>query len=94
MTIIFEKEIMEKDVLNRLKWDKNITSKDFSLTYEDRFKHEEQEINITDILYDGEDFFGITKLEEDGTKSISQIPLHRIRTFKNKGKIVWSKRKK
>ena len=90
---IFEKEATEKDVLNRLKWDSSIDSNRFSLTYVDRFEREEKEVYIDKIIFDGGDFFGTVSFDDKGEKTISQIPLHRIRKFKENENIVWMKRK-
>jgi uncharacterized protein (UPF0248 family) len=94
MTEMFEKEIIEKDVLNRLKWDQKLNITDFSMLYEDRFKiNKLVEIRISDINYLGGDFFTIIEKDEDDNDKTSEIPLHRIRQFRHNGKIVWNKRR-
>lgn len=74
---------MERDVLNRIKWDMRINPSEFSLTYVDRFTPDEKEVRVTDVEVDGE----FMKVGE------STIPLHRIRKFLWRGIVVWDKRK-
>jgi uncharacterized protein (UPF0248 family) len=79
----FAKEALERDVLNRIRWDKSLKASDYSLTYVDRFHPEEKEIPVSEISIEG-DFI---KHRE------SLIPMHRIRKILWKNKIVWNKRK-
>jgi len=80
---LFEKEKLEKDVLNRLMWDKQLDGRDFTLGFLDRFKSKLTELPYNSISLEGEFF----KHEN------SLIPLHRIREIKHKGVVVWAKRK-
>ena len=81
---MFEKERMEKDVLNRLTWDQSLNKSDFSLVYIDRITKELIEEPMCVVVHCG-DFFRL------GTTT--SIPVHRIRQFKHRGKIVWEKRR-
>ncbi|MBM3309595.1 MAG: DUF504 domain-containing protein [Candidatus Altiarchaeales archaeon] len=81
---LFEKEKLEKDVLNRLLWDKKLDGKDFTVGYADRFKSRLAEIPYSEITLGG-DFFRHKE---------SLIPMHRIREVKYRGAVVWAKRKK
>ncbi len=80
MEELFEKEITEKDALNRIKWDPRLNPRDFSIHYLDlnRLK----EINFSEIELQG-DFF---RLKEN------LIPMHRIRKISWKGRVVWDRR--
>ena len=82
---LLNKEIMEKDVLNRIKWDKNLNPSDFVIHYIDRGGESEQmkKINFTEIELRG-DFFSLNN-------STNLIPMHRIRRITCRGKIVWSR---
>jgi len=80
---IFKKEVMEKDALNRIKWDSELNKNDFSVCYLDRISKRLIEAKYNDLLIDG-DFLII----ED-----KFIPLHRIREIRYKGRVVWAKRR-
>ena len=79
--IDFEKEVMEKDALNRIMWDPKLNPDDFEICYADR--PELKRINFSDIRVDG-DFM----VMEDKI-----IPVHRIRKIIHKGGVVWDKRR-
>jgi len=80
---MFDKELLEKDVLNRIRWDRRLNPEDFTVCYVDRFSSELKEVRYVDLILDG-DYLLIGD---------SQIPVHRIRQVKHKGKVVWAKRK-
>ena len=70
-----------KELLNKIKWDKNLNPKDYSLFYLDRITNELKEIRYEDIK-DIEDNFMI--LADD-----TNIPLHRIKEVRKQGKLIW-----
>lgn len=71
-----------RDFLNKIKWDKRLNPKDFSLMYFDRVLNTEIEVRYMDIEIDD----GFMKVDD------SNIPLHRIIKIKKNGKIVWERR--
>jgi len=79
----FGKEVMEKDVLNKIKWDKQLNPKDFSIRYIDRTSGPLKQVKYTDIEING-DFM---KIDD------SMIPMHRIREIRYGDKVVWNKRR-
>jgi len=81
--ISFEKEVMEKDVLNRIRWDLKLNPCEFSIYYADRTEGKLKHVNFNDIEIEG-DFM---KIDE------SMIPMHRIREIWYKDKVVWNKRR-
>lgn len=82
MKEIFKKEVMEKDVLNRIKWDKRLNPADFDIYYLDRITNRLNMVKFTDIKPEG-DFFCIGE---------ALVPMHRIRRIACKGEIVWSRK--
>ncbi|MCX6695662.1 MAG: DUF504 domain-containing protein [Candidatus Altiarchaeota archaeon] len=80
---MFKKELLEKDVLNRIHWDEKFNPAEFTVCYVDRFSMRLTEVAFTDVQLDG-DYIVV-----DG----SAIPVHRIRQIKHKGSVVWAKRK-
>lgn len=80
---LFEKERLEKDVLNRIRWDKQLDKKDFSVGYLERFSGNLVYVPYNSITIDG-DFFH---------SGDSLIPMHRIREIRYGGEVVWAKRK-
>jgi len=80
---MFEKELLEKDVLNRIRYDKRLNLGGFTVCYMDRFSSRLKEVKYTDLAVDG-DYIKIGD---------STIPMHRIREIKLKGVVVWAKRR-
>ena len=69
------------DLLNKIKWDKNLNPNEYSIIYLDFNKKKE-------ILYiEIKEFNNLTLVLKDGT----EIPLHRIREIKKSGKIIWKR---
>lgn len=81
MKELFRKETLEKDALNRIKWDRSLNPSEFSILYIDLGRL--REVDFSDMELQG-DFF---KVEE------SLIPMHRIRKIKWKENVVWEKRR-
>jgi len=73
-----------KDLINKIKWDKRENPKDYSLFYIDFNK--KKELAYTKIKKLEGNFMIIEKNNEE-----IEIPLHRIREVKKKGKIVWKR---
>jgi len=84
---LFKKEIMEKDALNRIKFDPSLNPKEFEILYIDRDKkiNTLTKLSFSELILEG-DFF---KIKDKNTL----IPLHRIRKILWKGKVVWDKRR-
>ncbi len=74
---------MEKDALNRIKWDSQLNPEEFEIHYLDRKEDKLLKVNFSDIELQG-DFFQYHD---------NLIPLHRIRKILWKGKVVWNKRR-
>ena len=73
-----------QDLINKIKWDKRESPKDYSLIYIDLGK--EKELAYTKIKRLEGNFMIIDKLGKE-----VDIPLHRIRKVKKKGKTVWKR---
>ncbi len=75
-----------KDLLNKIKWDKNLNPKDYTLYYLDRISKTLKKIRYSDIKRIEGNFIIIEKQGEQAS-----IPLHRIKRVKKKGVIVWQR---
>ena len=73
-----------KDLLNKIKWDKNLNQEEYSIGYFDRVSKKLVWIDFKEIK-DIEGNFLI--LEKEGREV--NIPLHRIREVKQRGKQIW-----
>lgn len=80
---LLEKEVMEKDVLNRIKWDSRLRAEDFTICYLDRIKNGLVEVPCKEVGFEG-DFLLVGE---------NTIPVHRVRRFLYRGHVVWEKRR-
>lgn len=74
-------------MLDKIKWANKFNPEEITLTYFDRILNKNIEIRYQEIKV--EDNFII--IEKDN--KISEIPLHRLREIRNKGTIIWSRKK-
>ena len=73
-----------KDLLNRIRWDKNLNPNEYSVFYLDRITKDLIEIKYNDIKRLEQGFIILEKNNEE-----VNIPLHRIKRVERKGKLVW-----
>jgi uncharacterized protein (UPF0248 family) len=74
-----------KEWLKRIKWDENLNEEDFTFTYIDFGK--EREKPYSDIMKIDGNFMVFV---QDG--KVAEVPVHRIRKIKEKGKVVFERR--
>lgn len=74
------------DLLNKIKWDKNLNKDEFSIVYFDRINKNKIEINFNKIKKIEGNFMVIERNQEE-----VNIPLHRIKQIKQKGNIIWQR---
>lgn len=75
-----------KDLLNKIKWDKNLNPKDYTLYYLDRISKTLKKIRYSDIKRIEGNFLVIMREGEE-----TRIPLHRIRRVEKKGVVMWQR---
>ncbi len=74
--------------MDKIKWDKRIDPEHCTLYYWDRICREKIKIKYGDVK-NVED--NIMEIKRDGRTSF--IPLHRLRKIKNKGRVIWERKK-
>lgn len=75
------------DVINKIKWDQKEHPEEYVIAYEDRIQHRLIEIPYTKIKRLEGTFIIIDN--EEGQEV--NIPTHRIKQVKKKGKIIWQR---
>ncbi len=79
--------ITSRDLLNRIKWDKNLKNDLFSIGYIDNVLKKIIWIDYKEIIrLDGSFMVLLNKGEE------TYIPLHRIRKVRQNGKLIWERK--
>jgi uncharacterized protein (UPF0248 family) len=74
------------ELLNKIKWDKNLNPSEYSIFYFDRIRKVLIEIEYNDIKRVDKGLITV----EMGRKEVN-IPLHRIRRVERKGRLVWER---
>ena len=75
-----------KDLLSRIRWDKNLNSEDYALYYFDRISKTLKKIRYSDIERVEGNFIIIKQQGKE-----TRVPLHRIRRVEEEGVIVWQR---
>ena len=71
------------ELLNKIKWDKNLNPEEYKLYYLDRITNSLKEIKFIQIKE-----FSVFSLIVEKNNNDVDIPLHRIREVKKDGKII------
>jgi uncharacterized protein (UPF0248 family) len=74
------------NLLNKIKWDRRLKPKDFSLVYKDRTENNYKEIPYSRIKRLEGSFVVVDVLNEE-----IQIPVHRIKGVKKQGTVIWKR---
>jgi len=72
-----------KDLLNKIKWDKNLNPKDYNIFYLDRISKTLKKVRYSDIKKMEGNFIIIAREGEE-----TSIPLHRIKRVEEKGNVI------
>jgi uncharacterized protein (UPF0248 family) len=68
------------NLLNKIKWDKNLNQKDYKIKYKDRILNKLVEIDFENIKEINKDFIILDN---------KTIPLHRIKKVEKNKKVIW-----
>jgi uncharacterized protein (UPF0248 family) len=74
------------ELLNKIKWDKNLNPEEYSVFYLDRITKGLIEIKYLDIKKIEKSFIVIEKNNEE-----VNIPLHRIRRVERNKRLIWER---
>ena len=74
------------ELLNKIKWDKDLNPQEYKLYYLDRITNSLKEIKFTQI----KEFSVFSLIVEKNSNDID-IPLHRIKEVRKTGKIIWKR---
>ena len=75
-----------KDLLNKIKWDKNEHAEDYSIYYLDRISEKLIKVDFNQIKRVEGNFMVLEKEEEEVS-----VPLHRIKRVTRRGFVVWKR---
>jgi len=73
------------DLLNKIRWDKNLKPEEYAIVYFDRIAEKTFEVAFAAISRRG-NFFVVKRGNLE-----TNIPLHRIRQVKRNGKVIWER---
>ena len=70
------------NLLNKIKWDKNLNQKDYKIKYQDRILNKLIELDFENIKEINKEFIIFND---------KNIPLYRIKEVRKKGELIWSR---
>ncbi len=70
------------EILNKIKWDKNLNKEDYSIYYLDNIAKKLISISFNEIKEISKNFI----ILED-----KEIPIHRIKEIRKQGKLIWKR---
>lgn len=79
-----------KELLNRIRWDKEFAQGRFEIGYYDRIKDEIITVPLQVVQFtEGDHYFAFQCFGGDG--EVHAIPFHRIRTVRKDGALIWQR---
>jgi uncharacterized protein (UPF0248 family) len=77
------------ELLNRIKWDKEFGSAEFSIGYYDRVEHDIVIIPLKNMEYENPAEDGFQLVDAEG-KTVT-VPFHRVREVYRDGRLIWKR---
>lgn len=78
-----------RELLNRIRWDREFGRGSFTIGYYDRVRKRIVKVPLTRIGFDPDAREWIEAVEEDG--SAHAVPYHRIREVYRDGQLIWKR---
>ncbi len=76
-----------QDILNRIRWDKNLAEDDFKIGYYDRAEQHIIVVAFKEIIFPLNDHFSFEVIDQEGT--IHNVPYHRVKDIYQNGLLIW-----
>ena len=76
-----------QDILNRIRWDKNLAEDDFKIGYYDRAEQQIIVVSFKEIIFPFNDHFSFEVIDHEGT--LHSVPYHRVKAIYQNGQLIW-----
>lgn len=76
-----------QDILNRIRWDKNLTEDDFKIGYFDRVEQRIIVVAFKEIQFPLDDHFSFEVIDQEG--ALHSVPYHRVKAIYRNDRLIW-----
>jgi len=76
-----------QDILNRIRWDKNLAGDDFKIGYYDRVEQQIIIVAFKEIIFPLNEHFSFEVIDQEGT--LHSIPYHRVKAIYQNDQLIW-----
>ena len=81
--------IFIRDLLNRIRWDKEFGRGRFEIGYFDHMEHKIKRISLQEMIFEESNHFSFQLQSSEG--DVVSIPFHRIREVYKDGERIWQR---
>lgn len=78
-----------RDLLNRIRWDKEFAKAEFRIGYYDRLEDAIIFVSLMQIFQEEDDHFSIQVIDDEG--GLHMVPFHRIREVYRNDTLIWKR---
>ncbi len=78
-----------RELLNRIRWDREFGQADFALGYYDRLERRVIVVPLAELSFDPDDHFSF--LLTDAAGQLHTVPLHRVCAVYRNGECIWQR---
>lgn len=75
------------EILNRIRWDKNLADDDFKIGYYDRLEQRMIVVAFKDIIFPKGDHFAFDVIDLEG--ELHSVPYHRVKAVYRNDRLIW-----
>lgn len=76
-----------QDLLNRIRWDKNLAEEDFKIGYYDRVEQQIIVVAFKKIIFPKDDHFSFDVIDQEG--ELHSVPYHRVKSIYQNDRLIW-----
>ncbi len=76
-----------QDILNRIRWDKNLAEDDFKIGYYDRVEQQAIVVAFKEIIFPKDDHFSFDVIDQEG--ELHSVPYHRVKAIYQNDRLIW-----
>jgi uncharacterized protein (UPF0248 family) len=78
-----------REMLSRLRWDKNWAGNEFKIGYYDRLEQRILVVPFKEIIFPGENHFSFDVIDHKGKQH--SLPYHRVKAIYRNGRLIWNR---
>lgn len=76
-----------QEILNRIRWDQNLSADEFKIGYYDRVEQKIIIVAFKEIIFPKSDHFSFAVIDSEG--AMHSVPYHRVKAIYRNDRIIW-----